>query len=179
MPRSASARRYAQAVFQIALERDELDAWMDDLTLLAHSLDERELAGYLDAPQVAVDRKIDVIRITLGDSAAPLAVNLLCLLASRGITTLTAEIADQYQRMVDAHRGVERAEVVSAVPLDQRQRRRVTEMLEGVVGREVQVDVRVDPGIGGGLMARVGDRLLDGSTKTKIEEMRRELVERV
>ena len=178
MPGSASARRYAQAVFGIALEGDDLDAWMDDLTLLADSLRDGDLSGFLDAPQVPAERKVDVVRTTLGDSAGPMAVNLLCLLATRGITSITPEVADQYQQMLDEHRGIQRAEVVSAVPLNEAQRRRVTDMLSGVVGGDVRVDVRVDPAIGGGLTARVGDRLLDGSTRTKIEEMRRELVER-
>ena len=178
MPRAASGRRYAQAVFQIALERDELDPWMEDLTLLASALENLELAEYLDAPQVAVDRKIEVVRGTLGDSVGPLAINLLGLLVSKGIVSIMPVVADQYQGMLDAYRGVARAEVVSAVALDQRQQRALADLLEEIVGGDVRLNARIDPAIVGGLVARVGDRLLDGSTKTKIEALRRRLVER-
>jgi F-type H+-transporting ATPase subunit delta len=170
VPRSASARRYAQAVFQIAVERDELDVWMEDLTLLARALENRELAQYLDAPQVPVERKIDVIKGSLGDTIGPLALNLLSLLASRNIVPVMPDVVDQYQRLLDANRGIEQAEIVSAVSLDDQQQQRIA-------GTEVRVTARVDPEIIGGLLARVGDRLIDGSTRTKIQTMRRNLVE--
>ena len=179
MPRSASARRYAQAVFQIALEREELDVWMEDLTLLARALENRELAEFLDAPQVAVERKIDVIEGALGDTVGPLALNLLSLLASRNIVPVMPDVVEQYQRMLDAHRGIEQAEIVSAVSLDDRQQQRISDLLSGMAGKEVRVTARVDPQIIGGLLARVGDRLIDGSTRTKIQAMRRDLVEQL
>ena len=177
MPRSASARRYAQAVFQIALERDELDVWMEDLTLLARALERRELAEYLDAPQVPVDAKIEVVKGALGDTVGPLALNLLSLLASRSIVPVTPGIAEQYQRLLDAHRGVVQAGIASAVSLDDGQRQKITDLLRGMVDKEVRVNSRVDPDIIGGLLVRVGDRLIDGSTRAKVQALRRDLVE--
>ena len=102
MPTAASARRYAQAVFQIALDQDELDGWLEDMTLLAQALESRELAEFLDAPQVSVQRKVGLIRETIGDTVAPLALNLLSLLASRSIAHLLTGVLDQYQRLLDA-----------------------------------------------------------------------------
>jgi F-type H+-transporting ATPase subunit delta len=177
VPKSASARRYAQAVFQIALERDELDVWIEDLSLLARALENRELAEYLDAPQVPVERKIEVINGSLGDTVGPLALNLISLLASRNIVPVMPDVVDQYQRLLDSHRGIEQAEIVSAVSLDDQQQQRIAELLSEIAGTEVRVTARVDPEIIGGLLARVGDRLIDGSTRTKIQTMRRNLVE--
>ena len=177
MAKSTSARRYAQAVFQIALERDEPDVWMEDLTLLARALENREFAEYLDAPQVPGARKIDVIKGALGDTVGPLALNLLPLLALRNLVPVMPDVVEQYQRLLDAHRGIEQAEIVSAVSLDDRRQQRISDLLSRMVGKEVRVTARVDPQIIGGLLARVGDRLIDGSTRTKIQAMRRELVE--
>jgi F-type H+-transporting ATPase subunit delta len=178
MPKTVSARRYAQALFHLAIEREELELWLDDLSVLANSLRTRELAEFLDAPQVPLTQKVNLIRATLGASVAPLALNLLCLLASRGVAHLVPGIVDQYQRLLDAHRGIERAEVVSAVPLAEEQRRQVRDLLQALAGREVRLSSRVEPQILGGLVARVGDRVIDGSTRAKLREMRRELVER-
>ena len=156
-----------------------MDVWMEDLTLLAQALESQEFAEYLDAPQVPADAKIAVIKDSLGDSVGPLALNLLSLLASRSIVPVMPGIAEQYQRMLDGHRGVEQAEIVSAVSLDDERRRKITDLLRGMVGREVRVSPRVDPGIIGGILVRVGDLLIDGSTRTRVERLRRDLVEQL
>ena len=178
MPRSASARRYAQAAFQIAGERNELESWLDDLTVMASAVQDSEFAAFLDAPQVSIDQKHTVLEAALSDTVGPLPLNLITLLASRKLAGVLPAIVEQYQRLLDEHGGVERAEVVSAVPLDDAQRARVEEMLEGVVGKEIRLTARVDTGLIGGMVARVGDHVIDGSTATRLESMRRELVER-
>ena len=179
MPRSASPRRYAQAVFQIATEKDELEGWLANLTVLAQTLEDRDFAEFLDAPQVPLSQKIEAIRSALGDTVGPLALNLISLLASRNIAQVLPGVVEQYQRLLDAHHGIERAEVVSAVPLDDARREQVAELLRGIVGKQIRLTSRVEPTILGGLVARVGDRVLDGSTVTKLEAMRRELVEQL
>ena len=179
MPRTASARRYAQAVFQIARENDELETWLDDLALLVRSLEDERLVRFLNAPQVPVPRKTEVIRSTVGDSVGPLAANLMALLAARNIASLLPSLADQYQALLDAHRGIERAEVVSAVPLTDDERQGIEELLEDIASKQIKLTPRVEPSVLGGLVARVGDRVIDGSTRTRLQAMRRELVERV
>ena len=179
MARAGSARRYAQAAFQIASENGELDRWMDDLIVLAQAVEDGELASFLDSPQVALARKRRLVESTLGESVSPLALNLISLLASRNVAGILPQVTDQYQRLVDGHRGIERGEVVSAVAMDEEQRRRVQELLQAIIGKEVRLTTRVESGILGGLVARVGDRVIDGSTAAKLEAMRRELVEQL
>jgi F-type H+-transporting ATPase subunit delta len=178
MPKAASARRYAQAVFQIALESGELERWMDDLSFLAQALVNRDFAEFLDAPQIPLGQKTELISNTLGNAVGPLARNLVSLLSSRNLAHLLPEVAEQYQRLLDAHRGIEQAEVVSAVPLSDGQRRRVGELLQGMVGKEIRLATRVDPQVLGGFVAKVGDRVVDGSTRTRLRAMRRELAGR-
>ena len=173
----ASARRYAQAVFLIALQKDELDGWLDDLAVLAQALENRELAELLDAPQVPMASKQEVLNNALADAVGPLAINLMSLLASRNLSGLVPDVVDQYQFLLDAHRGIEQAEVVSAVPLADEERRGVEALLREMVGKEIRLTSRVDPGILGGLVARVGDRVIDGSTATRLRDLRRDLVE--
>ncbi len=176
MPKAASARRYAQAVFQIGSEHDNLEQWYDDLSTMAAALEDGELAAFLDAPQVSVERKVELIGNALGDVVTPLAANLLSLLASRGIASILPDVVESYQSLLDEHRGVERAEVVSPVPLDDEQQQRVTDLLEGIVDKQVRLNTRVEPAILGGFVARVGDRVIDGSARTRLEQMRRRLV---
>ena len=175
---TASAIRYAKAVFQLAVERDELEVWLEDLTQLADSVTDEEFIRVLSAPRVPSSQKEGVIREALGSMVSPLALNLMFLLTSRGATHSLPEIADRYQEMLDAHRGVERAEVVSAVPLSDAQRDGVADMLARTSGREIRLTARVDPEILGGMVIRVGDRVMDGSARTRLESMRRDMAPR-
>jgi F-type H+-transporting ATPase subunit delta len=165
------------------VETDDLDVWLEDLSLLVRALESDELSQFLDAPQASVAQKTEMVRTALSDtsqglSVGPLAANLLALLSSRNLAHLVSDVADQYELLLDAHRGIERAEVVSAVPLDDEQRQQVEELLKGVVGKDVRMTERVDPVVLGGLVARVGDRVIDGSTRTKLSAMRRDLARR-
>ncbi len=179
MARTGSARRYAQAVFQIALERDALDAWTEDLRVLAVGLENREFAELLDAPQVPVATKVSMIAEVLGDSVDGLARNLLAVLAGRSLAHLLPDVADEFGRLVDEHNGIARGEVVSAVPLTEAQAERVGQVLSDIVGKPLRLTASVDSGIVGGVVARVGDRVIDGSVRTTLREMRRTLVEQI
>ncbi|HCH08963.1 MAG TPA: ATP synthase F1 subunit delta, partial [Dehalococcoidia bacterium] len=97
MPRAASARRYAQAVFELALENRELEKWFDDLTLLSDSVSNQEFLDFLSQPRVTSEEKIRVVRDALGDSVGPLALNLMSLLATKNIAHILPGITDQYQ----------------------------------------------------------------------------------
>ncbi len=176
MAKGASARRYAQAIFAIALEQGEPDRWLDDLALLSDSMANEEFANLLDAPQVTLGQKTGVIQESLGDSVSRLALNLMSLLASRSSARLLPSITESYQEMLDEHNGIERAEIVSAIALTDEQQGRIETMLKGIVGKEITATSRVEPQILGGFVARVGDKVIDGSTRTRLDELRRELV---
>ena len=179
MPRYPSARRYAQAVFQIALEHDSLDVWVDDLQTLADLLDDKEVAAFLDAPQVPEARKLETIQQLLGDSVGALPANLLRLLATRNMTLLLPAVLAQFTEMVDRHRGIEWADVTTAVPLDDAQQKEVSRLLSGIAGSEVSLRTYVEPELIGGVVARLNDRVIDGSVRSKLRNMHRQVVEQI
>ena len=144
---------------------------------MAGAVENDEFTGLLDAPHVPTAVKINGIREALGDSVGHLALNLLSILASRGLAHQLHGIVDEYGRLLDAHRGIERAEVVTALPLDNNQSSRITGLLEGMTGRQVRMTSTVESQILGGLIARIGDRVIDGSVKTKLAQMRQDLAE--
>ncbi len=175
MARGASARRYAQAVFAIALEQGEPDRWLDDLALLSDAMANDDFANFLDAPQPTLSQKINLIEETLGDSVSRLALNLISLLASRNSARLARSITESYQEMLDEYNGIERAEIVSAVTLSDDQQQRIETMLKDIVGKNITATSRVEPHILGGFVARVGDKVIDGSTRTRLDDLRRQL----
>lgn len=175
----ASARRFAQAVFQIGLENDSLDTWIDDLTLLADAVSNREFVDFIDAPEIPSERKLSVIQESLKDSISPLALNFIGLLSTRSISYILPDVVSQFERLLNDHRGVEHAEVVTAVALSSEQEERVSQLLKDMVGKEIRLTTRVDPQILGGLVARVGDKVIDGSTRTRLGAMRLNIVEQL
>jgi len=168
------ARRYSQAVFNIALERNELDRWQSDLRKIASLGEYAAFIALSENPKVRFEDKAKLILERLGD-INPLALNLVYLLVTRGRLSMAGDIADEYQRLLDSYRGIEQAEVITAVPLDDKDRKRLEERLGAVVGKKVVLKSRVDSSLIGGIVARIGGKLLDGSTHSKLMALRNEL----
>ena len=174
MARRVYARRYARAVFEIALERKELDRWQADLKEVAALGEEAAFMALVENPKIGFDKKEKVLSELLGD-INPLARNLVYLLVSRGRFSMVGDIAEEYQRLLDGYRGIEHAEVVTAVPLDDKERKRLEEHLGVVVGKKIVLESSVDPSLVGGMIARVGGKLLDGSTHSQLLALKKEL----
>jgi F-type H+-transporting ATPase subunit delta len=165
------ARRYSQAVFNIARERNELDRWQSDLGKIASLGDDAPFIALLENPKVHFEGKTRLLSERLGD-VNPLALNLVYLLVTRGRLSMVGDIADEYQRLLDSYRGIERAEVTTAIALDDKDKRRLEESLGTVVGKKVVLQPKVDSSLIGGIVARVGGKLLDGSTHSKLMVLR-------
>jgi F-type H+-transporting ATPase subunit delta len=166
-----AAKRHAQAAFEIALERNELQVWRDDLERLAEAVKDPTLFTFLESPGIHLDEKVRILRDGL-EGLNPLVVNLALLLVSRGRLGLLNDIVLEYGRLVDEDRGVAHAEVATAVTLEPEERDKLAGRLSDLVGREIVLTTRVDPAIVGGLVARVGDKLIDGSTKSRLHALR-------
>ncbi|HJX12807.1 MAG TPA: ATP synthase F1 subunit delta [Dehalococcoidales bacterium] len=175
MPRKAYARRYAQAVFEIALEKKELERWQSDLEKVVGATGDAVFKAALESPKIKIADKQRLLSERLGD-ISPLALNLVLMLISRGFVGALGKVAGEYRRLLDAYRGIQTAEVVTAVPLDDKDKEKLAERLSALVGSQVILKTEVSPEILGGIVARVGGKLLDGSTRSKLAALKRELV---
>lgn len=171
------AQRYGQAVFNIALEENQLDSWLKDLEKIAFLGEDAELVRLLQSPKIGFDVKTKLLSEQLG-VVNPLALNLVYLLLTKGRLGMVGDIAREYQRLLDSKRGIEMADVVTAVPLGDKNLRKLEEQLGTMVGKKVVVKAEVDPGVVGGVTARIGGKLLDGSTRSKLAALKRELAGR-
>jgi len=107
---------------------------------------------------------------------SPLALNLVYFLIARTRIGILHRIVAEYGELVDAYNGIEHAEVVTPFPMDEAERGALGDRLAGVLGKKkVVLRTRVDPAIIGGMVARIGDRLIDGSTRTKLDGLKRSL----
>lgn len=177
MASSAYARRYARAVFQMAVEQKELNVWQSDLRKIASIIRDEALFAFLENREVPFDEKAKALSERLGE-IHPMALKLVSMLVARGRLGMIEDISDEYQQMLDSYRGVEGAqvaEVTTAIPLDDDYKLKLAQRITDMVGRPVVLRAKVDPGVIGGIVIRIGDRLIDGSIRSKLAALRREL----
>jgi F-type H+-transporting ATPase subunit delta len=158
----------------MALATNELDRWQSDLKRLASLAEDAALVAFLESPKVHFDNKARLLSEQLAD-INPLALNLVYLLVARGRLRLIGGITDDYQRLLDSYRGIEPAEVITATPLDEADKLRLAEHLGAIVGKKVSLKTKVDSRLIGGIIARIGGKLLDGSTYSRLETLKKEL----
>ncbi len=171
-----SAKRYAEAVFEVARERDELDKWQAELAGLVKLRGDAALAAWLDNPGLGLAEKRKLLEAALRDYS-PLARNLVYLLIQRGRLGGLADIAAAYGDRLNRHLGRLPARVTSAAPLDAGTEAEIKARLDAVTGQDVIVRTEVDPALVGGFVARIGDRLLDGSTRSNLRALKRSIAE--
>lgn len=176
MPVTTFIKRYAQAIFEIALEGNELEEWRADLGKIAQLTQDAEFAALVENPKLPSELKAKLAKEKLGE-INPLALNLVYLLIVKGRLKYTGQIANEYERLLDDHYGITHAEVTTAIPLDKSDTERLSHHLETTVGKKVSVNLQVNPDILGGFIARIGDRLIDGSIRNKLNELKKSLVE--
>jgi F-type H+-transporting ATPase subunit delta len=162
-------------VFNIALETNQLDRWQSDLRRIASLSEDATLIALLESPKFRFFDKARLLSERLGDTN-PLALNLVYLLVTRSRLSMVGDIADEYLRLLDNYRDIEQAEVITAIPLDDEDKQRLAEHLGAVVGKKIVLKPEIDSSLIGGIIARIGDKLLDGSTRSKLEALKRELV---
>lgn len=171
----ALAKRHAQAIFQIALQQKTLDTWRSDLRKLAQVLADEQVRHFWDNPRVRLDNKMTALKSLLVD-VNPLVFSLAGLLMARGRLGIADDIVNEFERLVDAHYGIEHAEVATAIPLDEASQQRLSQELGQALGKKVTVIAKVDPVLIGGMIVKIGDKVIDGSLKARLENLRRGLV---
>ena len=171
-------RGYAQALFSVAQAEDALEDVQDELFRFARALDqENQLRETLTDPALPIERKKAVLQDILGTRASPHTVSIVGFLVEQGKTRELTAIVDELVALASEHRDAAVAEVRTAVQLDDRQRDELAKALEQATGKKVELKVVVDPSILGGVIARVGDQVIDGSIKRRLEMARDQLSE--
>lgn len=172
MANRLSGQRYAQAIFELAQEHQQLEAWDQQLRMASDVLQDDEFALFLKHAEVPTARKVAAIQAVLGETH-PLVRNLVALLVERNGVEAMPEVQNAYTRLLDEHLGRQRVAVTSAVPLDDAELERITQFAADLTGKSVVVSTQVDADILGGLVIQIGDRMLDGSSSAALERMRR------
>jgi len=171
------ARRYARAVFELGTQNNNLAQLGADLKSLAKAMKEStELTGALSNPAIRrADRRRVIDALLQRINAQPMTKNLVYLLLDGERLASLPDIAREVDAMIEAKAGRVAAEIVSAKPLEHTQLDQITKALEQLSGKKVVVTKREDPALLGGVVAKVGDVVYDGSLRTQLSNLRDEL----
>ncbi len=168
------AKRYAQAVFEMAKERNEMDNWLQDLEKVSLLAQDTNFIEYMQNPRFSYEIKSRLLINELR-GIDPLILNLLLLLTTKGKFGLITGIREEYENFLNEYKGIEKAEVTTAVPLEETEKNDLIHKLEALSGKKIILSLKVDPSIIGGTIIRMGGRLIDGSISNRLSALKGEL----
>jgi F-type H+-transporting ATPase subunit delta len=178
MARNEAIRGYAKALFSVAEAEEVLDDVEDELFRFARTLEQHpDLRAALTDIHLPAERKRAVLEEILGERANPHTVNLLAFVVEQGRARELELIVDELAQLAADRRQSVVAEVRTAVPLDATRRNKLAQALEAATGKRIEMKVVVDPSVVGGVVARVGDQVIDGSVRRRLELARERLSE--
>jgi F-type H+-transporting ATPase subunit delta len=171
---SGAARRYVQAIVELAREEGSFDTWERDLAAIAQLGYEPTIIAFLENPSIDDDQKIKIVDGALTGVSAQ-GRNLVHMLIARRRTRLIPDIIELFEEAIRLERGVVLADVTTADPIDGVAQEVVKRQLKAFAGREVELRTHVDESIIGGVVARIGDQVIDGSVVNQLRRLRARL----
>lgn len=174
MASGAVARRYAAAYFDLARDEDATESRGADLARAVETLQLPEVLDALGNPRIDLGDRVG-LALELVDGLGEPTRNLVRLLVERGRIAVLPGVLEQYRVLADRAAGVVRADVTSAVPVTEAQWSAIVDALRRDFGDKVEVDVHHDASIIGGLVIRVGDRVVDTSMRTRLQQLQASL----
>jgi F-type H+-transporting ATPase subunit delta len=173
--RTSTARRYAEAAFEIAQRDGTVDAWLSQLSLVAQVVADPAVVRLLEDPQIPLEKRSAVMHEMLGSGMLPQVGNLVALSLRRRRLESMPQVAGEFRRLYNQKAGIIEATATSALELDAAEVSALKDRLEKMTGRKVELATKVDPSILGGIQVRIGDTLYDGSVRGRFERLRAKL----
>jgi F-type H+-transporting ATPase subunit delta len=176
-----SAIRYAKALFDVALAESDPAQVERDLAILADAFSSHaELRRVLTSPGTPHAARVNIVEALVERATPqPMVAKLVMMLADRGRLELAPEILAVYRERLMAHNNIVRASITSAMPLSADAERQLAVRLESLTGKRVELESSVDPSMIGGVVARIGGTVYDGSIRTQLDKLRQRLMENV
>ena len=174
--RETAARRYAEAAFEVATRDKTIERWRSELATAAAVVGNEKVGRALANPSIPLEDRIKTADATFSRMVSKPVLNLIFLLLRRGRIEQLPRLSEEFRRLDNVRQGITLATATSAAPLSPDEVRALTERMEQFTGGRIELDVQVDPGLLGGLVVRVGDRLIDGSVRSRLERLRNQLV---
>ncbi len=173
MKESLAGNRYAKSLIALSIEKEELDAIYNDMTLISDTVsNSKDLEILLKSPVVKTDKKQEILTAIFGKSTTQLTKQFLLLISSRNREALIGDIANAFVRQYKVIKKIIVTEVTSAVKLDTAQKKKILQLLNTDESSSVEIIEKINPDIIGGFIVRVDDKQIDASISRKLDDLR-------
>lgn len=174
---SKLAAKYAQAIFELAEEKNTLQKTGEQLAAVTATIAQhQELSNLFYHPRVPIAAKKETIDKVFGSEIADFVKKFLWLLVDRRREAALPGIVQEYTKFANEARNIAEAEVTTAVPLSQRQQAALARKLSDVTGKQVVLKMQIDTKILGGVIVKIGDKLIDGSVVRQLQVLKTSLL---
>lgn len=173
----AASGRYALALYRAAEAADQTDKVGGDLKDLCAVMRPSGLLRYLDNPRFAYGHNVRVIERLKPLFASPLTAGLLRVLLRKGRIGIIFSVSEGFSALVREARGVVSAEAVLAGTPNEALKKKLLASLKKMTGKQVELTIRTDPGVVGGIFIKIGNRVIDGSIRSRLDELKKSLLE--
>ncbi len=171
---------YAAALFEIAVENGDVAKLYDDYTAVVEAFKQTpDFYEIYNTPKISKLEKKQVVDAVFKGKIDPLLLNYLKVLIDKRRTNCIKPAFSAFEDMFKYHQNLAQAVVTSVVPLTAAQTEQLTAKLSKLTGRAITIENEIDPALVGGLMIRIGDRIIDNSVRSKIVDLKEMLIERV
>lgn len=172
------SKTYSSALFEVAVEMDMMDQILAEYEFVANSLDENpEFYEILTSPKLSLTEKKNILNETYEKHISKELSSFFSLLVDKQRSNVLREAYDDYKILVETQKGLVVASVESVIPLEANEIKELEAKLNQVTGKTVTVNNIINPEIMGGLVVKVGDKIIDGSVKRKLEGLKHELAQ--
>lgn len=172
------ARRYAEAFFSIAREKESIDKYQQELEMVIKTIKDTEnLEEYFGHLLIPVQDKRDIASKIFSGHISSETLNFLMLVLDKRRQNYLAVILDEYKDMADEVKNITKAQLVSAQEVSEAEVQILAEKLSASTGKQVQLEQMVDPSLLGGIKLRIGDQIMDGTIAKKLEMLKLQLMQ--
>jgi len=177
MKEARVAHRYAHALFSVALARDMVDIMASELfQLKSFSEKDRKFTSFLEAPQVLTEHKLDLIKRLFTTRLSQPLVSFLLLLVEKSRIDFLSEIADEYEELLEYHKGIIKARITTAVAVDDDFKQLLKAKLERLSGKQIEVIHKIDKSIIGGIIVQLNYKIIDRSVRHELNSLKHDLL---
>ncbi len=162
------ARRYAHALGELAHESGHLTEVEAELSSVLEMMSNAGFRRALESENVSTEDKIKLVRAAFAERFSRLTLNFLLLVVTKRRETALADMIEEFLEYADRKRGIVEVELTTAQALDQEQSNDIAQGIAKVLGKEVRLTTRENEDLLGGVVARIGDLVMDGSVKTRL-----------
>ncbi|WP_352419714.1 F0F1 ATP synthase subunit delta [Proteiniborus sp.] len=169
-------KRYAEALYEVALELDKLEQFKDEIKAISQVLEsEPKLKTIFEHPKLSKDEKKDIINSIFKGRVSQEILNLCYIVIDKGRETNLSDICEEYTKLSNIKQGIVEATAITAVPMQNKEMKKLEKQLSMKLDKKVLLSNVIDSTIIGGVLVKIGDKVIDASVKGKFEELYKDL----